>query len=124
VSDDRLYKAHSASKIWLSPEARAWARHWGLSEREFGKFLLAQHLERGDAFASDVADHAPGRDGRTGFAPQELADAFAGDVGVPAGLGDIEGFRPEALADELPDAFENQGPPPDRKRIRSEFPFE
>jgi hypothetical protein len=75
MSDDRLYKAHSASKIWLSPEARAWARHWDLSEREFGKFLLAQHIERGDAFAGDVAEHAPGRDERTGLEPQSLADA-------------------------------------------------
>src|SRR5689334_504312 len=96
MSDDRLYKAHSASKIWLSPEARAWARHWGLSEREFGKFLLAQHIERGDAFAGDVAEHAPGRDERAGFEPQSMADAFEGDVGVPSGRDAITGF--EALA--------------------------
>jgi hypothetical protein len=101
MSDDRLYKAHSASKIWLSPEARAWARHWGLSEREFGKFLLAQHLERGDAFAGDVAEHAPGRDERTGFEPQALINA------------------------ELRNAFENEVAQDGRRgHSNSPFPFE
>jgi hypothetical protein len=106
VTDDRLYKAHSPTKIWLSPEARQWARHYGLSEQEFGKFLLSQHAARAepyvDEFAGDVADHAPCMPDE-GFTPQVLADAasdldpFRGDVGQsPPGLNEIiEGFRPE-----------------------------
>jgi hypothetical protein len=144
MTDDRPYKVFSPTKIWMSPTARAWAKEHRMSERDFAKYLIARHEEAGDPFAHDTGHAAgrdertgfepepltgfegdvgiaAGRDERTGFEPQSLADVFEGDAGgVPAGIGDIEGF----LADALPDAFENLGPPPDRKRSRSEFPFE
>jgi len=145
MTDQRSYWVYSPDRIRLSREARAWARHWGLTDRQFGEFLLTQHLERGDPFAHDTGGHAAGKDRIKGFEPEPL-DPFAGDVGTAAGRDDIVGFAPEALdpflgdvgtpagrddiegfqalAEELPDAFENLGPPPDRKRIRSEFPFE
>jgi hypothetical protein len=144
MSDERSYWVYSPDKIRLSREARAWAHHWDLTDKQFAKFLLTQHLERGDPFAHDTGP-AAGRDKIRGFEPEAL-DPFAGDVGVPAGRDDIVGFAPgtldpflgdvgtpagrddiegfQALADALPDAFENLGPPPDRKRSRSEFPFE
>jgi hypothetical protein len=105
----------------MSPTARAWAKEHRMSERDFAKYLIARHEEAGDPFAHDTGGHAAGRDKIKGFEPEAL-DPFAGDVGVPAGRNAITGF--EALADALPDAFENLGPPPDRKRSRSEFPFE
>jgi hypothetical protein len=94
MTDDRPYKVYSPTKIWMSPTARAWAKEHRMSERDFGKYLIARHEEAGDPFAHDTG-HAAGRDKIRGFEP--TLDPFAGDVGVPAGRDSIRGFEPEAL---------------------------
>jgi hypothetical protein len=40
---DRPYKVLGPSKVWMSADARGWAREHGMSEQEFGKYLINQH---------------------------------------------------------------------------------
>jgi hypothetical protein len=102
MTDDRPYKVFSPTKIWMSPTARAWAKEHGMSERDFGKYLIARHQESGDPFASDVGGHPPGRSEIRGF-ESDPQDAFAGDVGQhPPGM-PTEGFTPQVLADAASD---------------------
>jgi hypothetical protein len=70
MADDQQYKVFSPDKIWMSAEARGWAKEHKMSEQEFAKYLIARDRESGDPFAGDVG----------------TSDAFAGDVGEPAGL--------------------------------------
>jgi hypothetical protein len=120
MSDDRPYKVFSPTKIWMSPTARAWAKEHGMSERDFGNYLIARHMESDSPFAHDTGVPA-GRDSNRGFEPESL-DPFAGDVGVPAGRSDIEGFAPQVLAEtasELLDPFAGDVAqhPPGRNQI-------
>jgi hypothetical protein len=91
----QTHRVFSPTKIHLSKTARAWAREWNMSDTEMAKYLIAQHIERGDAFAGDVGE-APGRDDRSGFPPSQ--DVFAGDVGAAPGAEGVHGFPPDPLA--------------------------
>jgi hypothetical protein len=39
---DRPFKVLSPTKVWLSADARGWAKEHGMSEQEFGKYLIRQ----------------------------------------------------------------------------------
>jgi hypothetical protein len=102
---------------------KAGPRVWTL-RRAFGRFLLSQHLERGepfvDEFAGDVGGHPPGRSKIRGL-EAEAPDAFAGDVAAyPPGRDAIVGFEPPLLTPFENDVVEKAL----RRRIDSEFPFE
>jgi hypothetical protein len=45
-NDHLQFVVHSATKITLRPEARAWAREWKMSDREMAKYLLQQHAQQ------------------------------------------------------------------------------
>jgi len=38
---DQLFRI-DGGKVWLSAEARFWAREWGMTDREMAKFLVAR----------------------------------------------------------------------------------
>ena len=67
-------------------EVRKMARDYGWTDREMARHLIAQHMERGDPFAGDVATEASERDYNDvhGFPPSEAQDPLAGDVGGEA----------------------------------------
>jgi hypothetical protein len=77
------HRVYSPTKIYLSPTARAWAREWGMTDAEMARYLIQQHMERGEPFAleNDVGV-AAGRDDRSGFPPDaQDRTAFDNDVG-------------------------------------------
>jgi hypothetical protein len=51
---DRPYKVFSPTKVWMSADARGWAKEHGMSEQEFGKYLINQHQNSEEPFAGDV----------------------------------------------------------------------
>jgi hypothetical protein len=51
---DRPYKVFSPTKVWMSADARGWAKEHGMSEQEFGKYLINQH-QNAEEPASDVS---------------------------------------------------------------------
>jgi hypothetical protein len=56
---DRPYKVFSPTKVWMSADARGWAREHGMSEQDFAKYLITQHQNSeepaGDVSVVDVA---------------------------------------------------------------------
>jgi hypothetical protein len=56
---DRPYKVYSPTKIWMSADARGWAKEHGMSEQDFAKYLITQHQNSeepaGDVSVVDVA---------------------------------------------------------------------
>jgi hypothetical protein len=50
---DRPYKVFSPTKVWMSADARGWAKEHGMSEEEFGKYLINQH-QNSEEPAGDV----------------------------------------------------------------------
>jgi hypothetical protein len=80
MADDQQYKVFYPDKIWMSAEARGWAKEHKMSEQEFAKYLIARHRESGDPFAGDMGSPA-GRDQIEGFAASEpQADMVVNDV--------------------------------------------
>ena len=55
AADDsnRPYKVFSPTKVWMSADARGWAKEHGMSEQEFGKYLINQH-QNSEEPAGDV----------------------------------------------------------------------
>ena len=43
--DEQLYRV-TGSKVWMSPTAREWAKHYGMSEAEFAKYLMQRERMR------------------------------------------------------------------------------
>jgi hypothetical protein len=112
----QTHRVFSPSKIHLSKTARAWAKQWGMSDTQMARYLIQQHIERGDAFAGDVGA-APGGDGVHGFPPTEAQDPLAGDVGVAPGGDGVHGFPPDPFSGDVGEAeaaqrlLENNGLP-------------
>jgi hypothetical protein len=56
---DRPYKVFSPTKVWMSADARGWAKEHGMSETDFAKYLITQHQNSeepaGDVSVVDVA---------------------------------------------------------------------
>ena len=52
-SDDRPYKVFSPTKVWMSADARGWAREHKMSEEEFARYLINQH-QNSEEPAGDV----------------------------------------------------------------------
>ncbi len=46
MEDDRFYIVESPTRIKLKPAAREMAREYGMSERDFARYLLRQHQLR------------------------------------------------------------------------------
>ena len=40
VDDSEMPYRVTGSKVWLSREAREWAKHYGMTEAEFGRYLM------------------------------------------------------------------------------------
>jgi hypothetical protein len=53
MPDDRPYVVHSATKITLGPDARGWAKEWGMTDVQMAKWLLDRH-QAGDDFVPDT----------------------------------------------------------------------
>jgi hypothetical protein len=51
---DRPYKVFSPTKVWMSADARGWAKEHGMSETDFAKYLITQHQDSEEPFAGDV----------------------------------------------------------------------
>jgi hypothetical protein len=49
-SDERPYKVLGPSKVWMSADARGWAKEHGMSETDFARYLIRQQ-ESDDGFA-------------------------------------------------------------------------
>ena len=72
VGDDseELFKILSPSKIWMSKSAREWASHYGMSDAEFGKYLMQRERMRASGMIGGEqgedwqpqADHSTGDD--------------------------------------------------------------
>jgi hypothetical protein len=45
-STEKPFEILGPKKIKLGREAREWAKEWGMTEIEMGKFLLEQHKKR------------------------------------------------------------------------------
>jgi hypothetical protein len=58
MDEDRPYAVYSPTQIWMSPAARESAKEHGMSEQEMGRYLIAQHIERGDVFVGDAHDES------------------------------------------------------------------
>jgi hypothetical protein len=112
----QTHKVYSPTKIHLSRTARAWAKEWGMSDTEMARYLIQQHIERGDAFAGDVGE-APSRDDRSGFPPSQ--DVFAGDVGAAPGGDGIHGFPPGPFENDVGGEAEAA-----QRLLETELPFE
>jgi len=52
---DRPYKVFSPTKVWMSADARGWAREHKMSEEEFARYLINQHQNSEEPFAGDVS---------------------------------------------------------------------
>ena len=50
---DRPYKVLGASKVWMSADARGWAKEHGMSETVFAKYLITHH-QNSEEPAGDV----------------------------------------------------------------------
>ena len=50
---DRPYKVFSPTKVWMSADARGWAKEHGMSETDFAKYLITQH-QNSEEPAGDV----------------------------------------------------------------------
>jgi len=46
------------NKVWLSAEAKYWAREWGLSDKEMARFLLSRS-QQGDGYGYGVMPEEP-----------------------------------------------------------------
>jgi hypothetical protein len=51
---DRPYKVFSPTKVWMSADARSWAKEHGMSETDFAKYLITQH-QNSEEPAGDVS---------------------------------------------------------------------
>jgi hypothetical protein len=92
--DDKPYEILSPTKIRLGPEAKHWAREWGLTDEQLARYLLQQDRLReqgvevewqSEPAESDVASvhnsNVPGEPFSApnyagGASPQELATLF------------------------------------------------
>ena len=56
---DRPYKVFSPTKVWMSADARGWAKEHGMSETDIAKYQITQHQNSeepaGDVSVVDVA---------------------------------------------------------------------
>ena len=53
ADNERPYKVFSPTKVWMSADARGWAREHGMSETDFAKYLITQH-QNSEEPAGDV----------------------------------------------------------------------
>jgi hypothetical protein len=47
-SDGQFFKILSPTKVWLSPDARAWAQEFGMTDEEMARHLLSQSQSDGE----------------------------------------------------------------------------
>jgi len=48
MDSEQLFKVLGPNKIWLSADARGWAREWNMSDEQMARFLL-QRSRQSDA---------------------------------------------------------------------------